>query len=427
MPFAASTTSPHSFAQTYTCLSVFLFFAISLVVPSGYSVGSALLFLAGLGLVARPGLWPRLQRDDKIILWVFGLFFLWWVVEILLDGVTVSRFDKPVRIICAMLALLWLLRHPPKPACFWGGIASGAIAVGGWAIWQKLALGIDRAGGYTLVIQFGNLSMLLGMLCLAGVGWAWFYRRSAFWSVVLLAGFFCGLIGSLFSGSRGGWIGAPFVLLLVLFGYRDRLPKYATGGFVAVVALMIALLYALPSLGIKPRVEQAVSDVQLYFSEGKADTSVGARFEMWRTGAMIVRESPWVGMGGEGMEHYTQLLVEQGKVDPFMTHFGHLHNDFIDVAARRGLLGLCLLLALYLLPLRLFSARLRQGGSQQARPYALAGSVLCVSYIDFGMSQTFLSHNSGVMVFFFCAVICWAMMRHSETLPSSPAAYPVQH
>lgn len=413
MSLVAPIASSGLLAQRYSCLAVFLFFAISLIVPSGYSVGAALLFLAGLTLLVRPAQWPRLQRDDRILLGVFALFFLGWALEILLDGQSSSRFDKPVRILCAMIALFWLLRHPPKPGCFWGGIAAGAIAVGGWSAWQKLVLGIDRAGGFTLVIQFGNISMLLGMLCLAGAGWAWFTRRSTAWTLLLLAGFVCGLMGSLFSGSRGGWIGAPFVLLLVLFGYRDRMPRHALSATIVLAALAMALLYMTPSMGIKPRVEQAINDVQLYVGQGKADTSVGARLEMWRTGALIVRESPWIGMGGQGMERYIETLAQQGKVDPFMTNFGHLHNEFVDMAARRGILGLALLLALYLVPLRLFAARLRSG-SQATRPYALAGSVLCVSYIDYGLSQTFLSHNSGVMVFFFCAVICWAMMRHSE-------------
>lgn len=400
-------------AQRYTCLAVFLFFAISLVAPSGYSVGSALLFLGGLSVLARPGQWPRLSRDDQMLLGVFGLFFLGWALEILLDGQSSSRFDKPVRILCAMIALLWLLRHPAKPACFWGGIAAGAVGAGAWAAWQKLAMGVPEIQTYTLVIQFGNIAMLFGMLCLAGVGWAWFVRRSGAWAAVLMLGFLFGVLGSLFSGSRGGWIGAPVVLLLVLFAYREQLPRYVLGGFVLAVGAAVAVLTLVPSTGIQARVEQAVSDVQRYVDEGEVGTSLGARFEMWRAGGLIVRESPLVGMGGQGMQRRIEALAEQGVVSPTVTHFGHLHNEFVDMSARRGLLGLALLLALYLVPLYLFWLRLR-ASEMASRPYALAGAVLCVSYVNYGLSQTFLSHNSGVMVFFFGAVVCWAMLRESE-------------
>ncbi|MCB5364835.1 O-antigen ligase family protein [Pusillimonas sp. CC-YST705] len=413
MPSAASAVSSGMLAQRYTCLAVFLFFSISLVVPSGYSVGSALLFLAGLTVLARPGVWPELQREDKRLLWVFGLFFLGWALEIWLDGQSSSRFDKSVRIVCAMVALLWLLRHAPKAACFWGGIAAGAIAVGVWSGWQRWILGMESIEGYTLIIQFGNIAMLLGMMSLAGVGWAWFDRRSSIWSAWLLLGFFSGLAASFLSGSRGGWIGAPLVLLLILFGYRDRLPKYLLSGFVALMVLLVAVLYQAPSTGVQQRVELAVSDVQLYLDQARVDTSVGARFEMWRTGLLIARESPLIGMGGQGMQRYMETLVEEGKVDPIVTNFGHLHNEYVDMTARRGLIGLGLLLALYLVPLAAFAGRMCSS-NVQARPYALAGAVLCVSYICYGLSQTFLSHNSGVMVYFFGVVICWSMVRRYD-------------
>jgi len=40
---------PFNWTQRYSSLCVFLFFAIALIVPSGYSIGSILLALAGLG------------------------------------------------------------------------------------------------------------------------------------------------------------------------------------------------------------------------------------------------------------------------------------------------------------------------------------------------------------------------------------------
>ena len=57
---------------------------------------------------------------------------------------------------------------PPKV----GHIKNGAIGACIFAIYQKFGLGLARPHGYTHPIQFGNLSMLLGVFCLAGLGWA---------------------------------------------------------------------------------------------------------------------------------------------------------------------------------------------------------------------------------------------------------------
>ncbi|MFC3339561.1 O-antigen ligase family protein [Paracandidimonas soli] len=399
-------------AQRYTSAAVFLFFAISLVVRSGYSLGAALLFLGGLAMLCRPREWPILLRHDKALLALFLAFFLVWVAGILLDEPTLSKFDKPIRILCAAAALLWLLKHPPRREYLWGGIAAGAILVGAWAGWQKLELHVDRAQGYTHMIQFGNISMLLGMLSLAGLGWAWVLKRSLPWSILMLLAFFCGLGGSLFSGSRGGWIGIPFVLMVIVHAYKDHFPRKAIMAFVLATAAGIALLYYWPATGVQSRVQEAVSDVTRYVENDVATTSVGARLEMWRFGWLAFQESPLLGLGDKGLAEARQRMIAEGRVQPVVGKFNHLHSEYVDVAAKRGLLGLCALLLLYLIPLRI-GTRLVRSPDAEAKPYAVAVSILCVSYMDYGLSQTFLSHNSGVMVFFFSMVIFWSLLPRS--------------
>lgn len=66
------------------------------------------------------------------------------------------------------------LKCPPKVGHIKNGVitALGAICACIFAIYQKLGLGLPRPNGHTNAIQFGNLSMLLGVFCLAGLGWA---------------------------------------------------------------------------------------------------------------------------------------------------------------------------------------------------------------------------------------------------------------
>ncbi|MFT8276537.1 O-antigen ligase family protein [Kerstersia gyiorum] len=401
----------------FSSIVVFLTGAISLVVPSGYSV-SLLLSLAGLGALCVPGFLPKLERRDKWLIAVFLFYFAVWVFEIWRDGQPSSSLDKPVRILLAIPALFWLLRYPPSGKAFWGGVAVGAIVVGLWAGWQKLVLGLERAEGFTSTIQFGNISMLLGMLSLTGLaGWSQLQHRRWWWGVLLALGVAFGFMGSIFSGSRGGWIGVPFILLVLVRAYGKGLRPSQLWGLLAGVVALGSCLYFIPATGVKDRVNSAFEDVYLYVQDNNPDSSLGGRFEMWKAGVYAIQEQPLLGRGSKGYIEYRDQLIAQGKVDPIISEFTHLHNEYIDITVKRGVLGLISLLLLYLVPLRMFMRMLGEGVVQR-QPYAAAGAVLCVSYMDFGLSQTFLSHNSGVMVLFFMMVIIWSLVRAAEHAPA---------
>ncbi|AZV95137.1 hypothetical protein CBF45_16555 [Bordetella sp. J329] len=401
----------------FSSIVVFLTGAISLVVPSGYSV-SLLLSLAGLGALCVPGFLPKLERRDKWLIAVFLFYFAVWIFEIWRDGQPSSSLDKPVRILLAIPALFWLLRYPPSGKAFWGGVAVGAIVVGLWAGWQKLVLGLERAEGFTSTIQFGNISMLLGMLSLTGLaGWSQLQHRRWWWGVLLALGVAFGFMGSIFSGSRGGWIGVPFILLVLVRAYGKGLRPSQLWGLLAGVVALGSCLYFIPATGVKERVNSAFEDVYLYVQDDNPDSSLGGRFEMWKAGVYAIQEQPLLGRGSKGYIEYRDQLIAEGKVDPIISEFTHLHNEYIDITVKRGVLGLISLLLLYLVPLRMFMRMLGEGVVQR-QPYAAAGAVLCVSYMDFGLSQTFLSHNSGVMVLFFTMVIIWSLVRAAEHAPA---------
>lgn len=391
--------------RLYTSLSVFLLGAIALIVPSGYSVGAVMLLLGSIILlIKRPPLGVT-RRDWLVIATMLGyaavsMLEVWW------DGQSSSGFDKPSRFVLAIPAMLLVMAYPPKLSYLWAGLAIGAIGAGSWAGWQKLLEGEWRAGGYTHVIQFGNLSMLMGILCLAGLGWAWVQPRRMPWLALLLVGALMGILGSLFSGSRGGWIGLPFVLLVLYRGYGRQLPSMLKIGALLAVVIGGLLMYFLPQTGVQLRVHEAFNDVELYISDNNPSTSVGARFEMWKGASQLILEKPFTGWGENGYKQGMQALADKGVVHEIATNYGHAHNEFIDAFAKRGMVGLAVLLALYLVPMRLF-ARQMTAENLELRSLAVAGVLLPVAFIDYGLTQVFLTHNSGVMMYAFLLAVLW--------------------
>ncbi|MGP9571123.1 O-antigen ligase [Halomonas sp. JB37] len=414
---SASTMSVQArFPEFYTSVAVFLFGAIALVIPSGYSVGAVLLLLGGLGLLFTMRV-PRFSKGDAWIVGAVLAYALVALAEVWWDGQGSRGLDKPSRFILAIPALWWVLRFPPRRAFLWSGLAVGAIAAGSWAGWQKLFEGVDRAQGYTYVIQFGNLSMLLGVMCLAGLGWATVQRHRHVWVCFLMLGALAGILGSLFSGSRGGWVGFPIVLLVLYRAYGRNLSVRLKTAVVAAVIVGAIVVYAVPQIGVQGRVHEAFNDVSLYISGENRTTSVGARFEMWRGAAHLIQEKPLLGWGYNGYKNEMLALSDQGFISREIGEYGHAHNEFIDAFAKRGLLGLAVLIALYLIPLRLFSKGLTANDLSD-RALATAGVLLPVTYIDFGLSQVFMTHNSGVMIYAFLLAILWGI--HSGRLRRLP-------
>ncbi|MCS2609038.1 O-antigen ligase family protein [Halomonas dongshanensis] len=401
-------------ATHYTSLAAFLFGALSLVIPTGYSLGAVLLLLGGVALLfLRPRL--HLDRKDYAVIAVMLAYSIvvmlmaWW------GGESSRALDRPSRFMLAVPALLFVLAYPPRLAWLWSGFAVGAIAAGSWAAWQKLFSEVERAGGYTHVIQFGNLSMLLGILCMAGLGWAFIQRQRAIWTILLITAAFMGVLGSLMSGSRGGWVGFPLMLLVLYRSYGQQFPLKIKLSLVGLVVLMGAGAFFLPQTGIQDRVVQGINDITWYLSGDSQDTSLGARFEMWKGASHLIAEKPLLGWGEIGYQEGMAKLVAQNIVSPVVLQFGHAHNEFFDAFAKRGIVGLAILLMLYLVPMRLFGRYLHHT-DLNVRSIAVAGVLLSVAYIDFGFSQVFLSHNSGVMVFAFLLAILWGIHSHQKLL-----------
>ena len=402
----------------YTSMAVFLLGAIALIVPSGYSLGAVMLVL---GAVVIPWLKPRLDlsRADTAIISVLcgyslvGIVWGWWGGEGLRD------VDKPLRFLLAVPALMLVMAYPPRRAFLWSGLAMGAIGAGSWAAWLKLVEDVPRAAGHTHPIQFGNLSMLLGVLCLAGLAWSVMQRRRGLWVLLLSVGAMCGVVGSLLSGSRGGWVGVPFILLVLYRGYWSQLTSRFKLSALAMILVGAFLVYSVPQTGVQDRIYQAFDDVARYASGESRTSSVGARFEMWRGATRLFLEKPLVGWGESGYTDGMVRLAEGGVIDPMVASWGHAHNEFLDALAKRGVIGLLALLALYLVPMRLFAKNMAHTNLED-RSLAVAGVLLSVAYIDFGLSQVFMAHNNGVMMFAFLLIILWGMSRKGE--PPGPLA-----
>lgn len=380
-------------------LAVFLFGALCLTVPSGYSIGFFLLLALALPFAWRGSYWRELTPTGRSLLLVFLAFFLIQALSVWWDGGRLRELDRPSRLLMLVLALPLLCRYRPRFEVLMGGIGLGALLAGGMALYQKLVLGVDRAlGSFNHPIQSGDISMSLGLVSLCGLAWA--HRKgSRPWQLFLSAATLSGILGSLLSGSRGGWVLLPLVLLTWYLLFRHWFSRRLKGGLMAGL-LALLLIVLLPQSGVPSRIQQARDDVTQYLSGGNQHSSLGIRFQLWQSALRSFADRPLFGWGNNGIRESERQQVEAGQLDRQVYDLDfHAHNQYLDELAKRGGIGLAALLALFLLPLAAARHLMTEPATAERHTLAAAAVIHILATMDYCLSQAFLGHNSG-MVFY---------------------------
>ncbi|WP_433692157.1 O-antigen ligase family protein [Herbaspirillum seropedicae] len=405
----------------YSSLAVFLLVALSLVVPSGFSLGSLMLVL-GAAVLLRKGK-PRaiLYREDWLIMLALLSYFFVNAGLNLVHQAPGREYDAPLRFLLAIPALLLLRAYPPRPGALWTGAAIGAVGAGLLSLWQWLADGAARPGGSTNPIQYGNIAALLAILATCGLARAIRLQQPLRWKLMHAAGLILGLTASILSGSRGSWLALPVCAtlaawLLLRAGYARLVLQLGAGSLAMLVCLAL-----LPQSPLSARLRLALAETNDYVQRADADSSVGTRLEMWRIGMQLAPQHLLVGWGKQGMIDAKHEMVSQGQASPSVDEHTHLHNEYLDALVKRGIPGLAALLVLYLLPLWLFHRQRRLAAGYEARLAASAGVMMVLSYLAFGLTQAFLTHNNGVMLYAFLCSILWALCQEQAVHPANTA------
>lgn len=406
-----NTFSIEKFPVLVISIFVFLFSALALVVPSGYTYGPVFLLLIALGyLFVRP--YPALNAADKYLLAALLAYFLVGTVTNVVHHLPSRNYDNTSRFLFAIPVLLLLLRFPCKPIYLWSGIGIGALGAACVAAMDFYVYGESRAGGFNNPIQFGDISMLFACLLMAGFAWAKQYSRTmvAVFAVCIVSG----ILASLLSGARGGWLALPFGL--IAFYVANDLQKniQKTIIFIAAIVCTCGLAYYFFAQDLlQTRMNDALSDLQQYVQANTTNTSLGARLALWQASLPLIAEHPLLGWGT--VANYVSLSGDSADI---FQRFSHFHNDFLDALVKRGLLGGVALLIIYVVPAVLFYRQLKQCSSTK-RPLVYAGLILVIATFIFGLTQSFFSHSSGVMMYVFMLIILWAQVRSPDVNPNS--------
>lgn len=364
-----------------------------MVMPSGYSLGFYLLCFAGLGswLKRRQALVPDETRYFFLPLLVYALGQITLALQ---EKWAVREFSNYLPFVLVVFGLWVIRRYKPKSEWFWAGLAVGALGAAVLSGYQAVVLGM-RAGGFTHPIQFGNVALLFGVLCIvrALVGHQGVAMRMLMW-----AGFMAGLAASVWSQTRGGWLAVVLIFIWIVVNATKTWSQLKRVGVLLAMLVVLVIPALQPNGVLQSRIAIAVTEFNAFFDHGKQDTSTGARLAMWSVAVGEIGKAPIFGHGNQGWIEVRDDAIADGRLSSFSAGFTHLHNEYLNVAFKRGIVGLALYLALYLVPMLFFFKPYLQDARTDVRALAMAGMVIPMMFMDFGLTQTFLSHNSGRMV-----------------------------
>jgi O-antigen ligase len=383
------------------------------------------LTLWGIALLCLPRLRAPLSRREGELLLALTAIFAVAVASYLAnrlwahpDG-NLSRYARFLFVIPIYL----VARRYATASGFWGALLLGTLATG-------LAGVLEFAGvlrrpddiwrevsGVVNPIQFGDLSLAMAAMVAAGLP---VYRRQG-QAVLLaaLAAMLLALFACLASATRGAWVAMPLLALLLAWGHQRTgflgARRLLTAGLVA--ALLAAIL--VPNTNFVSQVQDAVQELRDY-RHGRVGMSIGTRFEMWRAAAELVRRDPVLGVGpGLYRARVAALVAEQGGYDPRVLEYSHPHNEYLFVLVTLGSLGLLALTLLFGVPLYRFGCALLSGDAQQA-PSALAGVILVVGYLQFGLTEALMFQHATFLGFYLISVAVLATLV--DTRPRGPAS-----
>ena len=397
--------------------SILLFFTLLLMFPKGYNYGStALLVLSVLFLCYL--LYKRVSfltivKQNKAIFAVTAFYFLVSLFFIFFHEEKIKLIDNPLRAFLFLSVIVLIVYSSVKFDILLYSIPLGSFISGVVALYQYYILNLESAFYNQMKIQSGDIAMSLGLFSF-GIA---FYFLDVKKSKLALLSFGCSMLGvlaSILSFARGGWISAPFILITLLFLYRYLLSRKILIGLSLILCFGGTLL--MMNNQFTGRISDTKYQLEVYLSGYNKVSSVGERLDMWKIGSKAFLEHPISGWSLKELDYYKKDLADKDVVTKASISFSHLHNQFIDELAKKGILGGIAILSIFIVPLHLFYRKVVGQGNKRIKFISILGIIHVLSTIIYCMSQSFLAHNSGNIFYFFVLFLFYAfMVNESDT------------
>jgi O-antigen ligase len=255
-------------------------------------------------------------------------------------------------------------------------------------------------------IHFGDFEMILGVLSLFSLNW--FGRDKMLLRMFKVSGFIAGLAASLASDSRGGWLAMPMFIAFFIYFKSGRISLRLIVFTLTLVMLTFTLLYSF-NKQFSERVDQSVAEITAFNQNDNRFSSLNNRQKLFKAAIEMFLHNPIIGVGPEGYALGMQSMVEAGKLTALDAVYGRaeVHNDILSKAAGMGVFGLLAILAIYIVPFRLFW-RATKSSWAQVRRAGILGLTFVSGFFVFGLTVEILNLTMATAFYSFTVAVLLA-------------------
>ncbi|MBI4666502.1 MAG: O-antigen ligase family protein [Nitrospinae bacterium] len=368
------------------------------------SISVAQMAATGMG-VCFLGRWINTGQRPNLppVLWPVALFVGVSIVAALfsLDAMESIVDSKDLLHLFILFAVYdYFVRRPGKAVLALKIMAGAGGAVSVYGLAQAMGRGVDI---YNRISGFQDIYMtfagLLMMAVMAGGAVILFHR----------------------GGLKDGWI-AMAVAIMISAVFVSLTRNAVVGLFAGAVALLalknrwtVAALpvVALVALTLSP---SHVRDRVVSIADMSNETN-RERFNLWAAGLEIIRDNPVLGVG---QNSFPLVYPAYRRPDVKEPNISHLHNNFIQIGAERGLAGLGAWISVWAVALWKMGSAFRMTSDTGMKTSLAAGGAGVLAFLSAGMFEYNFGDAEIQMLFYLFMAMGLAAAKPAEDAIKGP-------
>jgi O-antigen ligase len=375
---------------------------------------------------------PAFDRREKIVLWSFAIYFLVCLCFYAGHSLAKENFSLSWELphwelrhelrLLSIIPLFYLLhRTGLKRWVLWYGAAMGAILSAAYGLFDIYVLSkglfhiqglpeVPRASGAYHPIAFGDLSLALGFISLAGI--RYFQEKHKLLIFIPVIALLSGMLACFLSGTRMAFIAIPFLTLIFFFqlGAFSR-PWLYRSLMISVILVLSLTFYHLPKSPLEHRIKAGIADAKSFF-EGKGGGRYAIHLGMWAEGWKVFADHPIFGAGSRGYKKIVREKAAAGIIPDEIAKLSTPHNMYLSNMAAYGISGLLILMGLFLAPLLILFPAVKKPWPGQDIAYS--GFMLIVGFMLFGVTECIFLRNININFYIIMLAAILTLIKEFE-------------
>ncbi|HFG1578253.1 TPA: O-antigen ligase family protein [Vibrio cholerae] len=323
---------------------------------------------------------------------IFGCLVV--VVYSIFHVIRGDEFSLVRTLIASLAYLIFVPWKRVNPQMVYFIIAIAAIVCGLNAFYERYVLNIYRVGIATNSIPYALYVSFLVLSCV----YLLLNSQSKVLKLLASIGGVLSLAAIIMTDVRGVILFLPVVIIYLVITTIKPIWKYYVASILSII-LLSGVFYTIFQPEINARIEQTQNEIAL-IKQGDLSSSIGVRLDLWMHGVEIIAQNPLFGVGDSGLQASISKMTNPGAaIQP------HLHNQYLDLLARYGIVGTLIIL--------LFCLALIFNVKNSAFEYIgnpLVNSML-VMLIFAGLTDVPLHHTH---IIYLLTILCGLLIRFSE-------------